>query len=102
MLAFSTKKLQACCLKNPQLGQKSVLLRLKPLGSFSEVMVVSIWPSKTFLVIDSLVESFTAAEIPLSIWKPAGCCSPKTQNKISKHHPETGQGPELKKSQNPD
>ena len=54
-----------------------MLLRLKPPGSFSAVMVVSFQPSKTLLVIDSLVEAFTAVEIPDSIIEPGGCCSPK-------------------------
>ena len=35
MLAFSTEKSQASCLKYPYFGHKSVLLHLKPAGSFS-------------------------------------------------------------------
>ena len=48
MLAFSREKSHACCLKNPNFFQTSVVLRLKQ-APFSAVRVASTLPSKTFL-----------------------------------------------------
>ena len=73
MLAFFTEKSQVYCLKYPCFGHKSMLLRLKQVGSFSVVMGVSIRSSKTLLVIDNLVESLTAAEILESTIEQGSC-----------------------------
>ena len=80
MLAFSRDKSHACCLKNPKFLQTSVVLVLK-LAPFSAVRVVSTLPSKTFLVIDILVESFTAREIPVSILADPNCLPRKMPQK---------------------
>ena len=59
-------------LKNPNFFQTSVIFRLKQ-APFSAVRVVSTLPLKPFLVIDILVESFTAGEIPVSISADPDC-----------------------------
>ena len=82
------EKLQACCLKNTYFFHRSVVLRLKQ-ASFSAVMVVSTLPSRTFFAIDSLVEPFTALEIPVSISPDPECFPKMPEKKNLVRQPET-------------
>ena len=80
MSAFSSEKSHACILKNPKFFHTSTVLRLKQ-APFSVVRVVSTRPSKTFLVIDVLVESFTTRVISMSISADPDCLPRKLPEK---------------------
>ena len=80
MSAFSNEKSHACILKNPKFFHTSTVLRLKQ-APFSVVRVVSTRPSKTFLVIDVLVESFTTRVISMSISADPDCLPRKLPEK---------------------
>ena len=101
MLDFSMEKSHDCCLKYPCFFHKFVVLRLEQ-GFFSAVMVVSTLPWKTFFAIDSLVEIFTAIEIPASISPDPECFCKMPEKKIRPDNLENQTAdarPEFRKNQ---
>ena len=93
MSAFSSEKSHACILKNPKFFHTSTVLRLKQ-APFSVVRVVSTRPSKTFLVNDVLVESFTTRDISMSISADPDCLPRKLPEK--KHIRKTRNKPNIR------